>query len=172
LKKDLNSKYRRGPLPLRSAQLSASLGPIQRAKPAAPSVFLGTLSSGPQRLTDPTHQPLYFAGRNRFAPDPLRRSVPSQTRPLPLLAHMATPAELPSMSQPPVTTSRLKAVRVCACPPEPSCRLWCAVTSHRCCCSATARRCSSRGAHARSSATKSSSRPLRWPSCHGRKHTV
>jgi hypothetical protein len=69
-----------------------------------------------------------------------------------------------------------RASKMSACvpvPPEPSRRLRCIVASHhRCRCSTAARRCSSRDAHARSSATKSSSRPPRWPSCHGRKHAV
>jgi hypothetical protein len=115
-KKDLNLKYRRGLLSPRPAQLDASPVLIQRAKSAASSIFLGMLSSGPQRLADPTRQPLYFVGRNHFAPDPLQRPVPSQTRPLPLLARVAMPTELPPTSQPPVTTSRLKGVHVCACP--------------------------------------------------------
>jgi hypothetical protein len=50
------------------------------------------LSGGPQRLVDPTRQPLYFAGRNRFAPDLLRCPIPSQTRPLPLLRLIPPPA--------------------------------------------------------------------------------
>jgi hypothetical protein len=42
-------------------------------------------SALPWPFADPTHQPLYFAGRNCFTPDLLRRPIPSQTRPLPLL---------------------------------------------------------------------------------------
>jgi hypothetical protein len=53
-KKDLNLTYRHGPLSPRLAQLDASLGPIQRAKPAVSSVFLETLSSGRQCLMGPT----------------------------------------------------------------------------------------------------------------------
>jgi hypothetical protein len=67
------------------AQLGASLGPIQQAKPARAIRFLGTLPCGPRRFTDSTHQPLYFAGRNCFTPDSLQHPIPSQTRPLPLL---------------------------------------------------------------------------------------
>jgi hypothetical protein len=50
-------------------------------------VFLPRRPSSPLPwpFADPTHQPLYFAGRNRFTPDLLRRPIPSQTRPLPLL---------------------------------------------------------------------------------------
>jgi hypothetical protein len=50
-----------------------------------------------------------------------------------LLARVTTPAELPPTSRPPVTTSRLKDVCVCACPLEPSHRLRCAVASHHRC---------------------------------------
>jgi hypothetical protein len=54
-------------------------------KPAHTIFLLGSLPSLSRCLADPTHQPLSFTGRNRYAPDPLPHSLPSQTRPLPLL---------------------------------------------------------------------------------------
>jgi hypothetical protein len=58
---------------------------------AGHAIFLpGSLPSRPQCLADPTRQHLSFTGGNRYAPDPLRRLVPSQTHPLPLLRLHAT----------------------------------------------------------------------------------
>jgi hypothetical protein len=53
--------------------------------------------------------------------------------PPPMLTHVATPAELSPPSRPPITTSRLKDVRMSACPLEPSRRLRCTVASHHRC---------------------------------------
>jgi hypothetical protein len=151
---------------------SASAQSSRQSRPA-PSVSMGRCQVGPGASPTPPVSLSSSWAENRYAPDPLSRPLPSQTHPLPLLARVATPTKLPPTSRPPVTTSRLKGVRVCAYPPEPSRWLRCAVMSHRhCCCSAAARHCSSRGAHAKSSATKSSCRPLHWLSGHGRKHAV
>jgi hypothetical protein len=84
----------------------------------ARAIFLpGSLSSRPRCLADPTRQPLSFAGGNRYTPDPLRRPVPSQTRPLPLLLTALPAGEIlamprtkvlhPSLSELPVASLHL-----------------------------------------------------------------
>jgi hypothetical protein len=110
-------KYHHGPLSPRSAQFGASLGPTQRVKPAAPSVSTGRCQVGLDASRTPPVSLTSSRTENRYAPNSLLHLLPFQTNPLPLLARVATPVELPPMSRPPVTTSRLKGVRVCACPP-------------------------------------------------------
>jgi hypothetical protein len=84
----------------------------------AHGVFLpGSLPSRAWCLADPTRQRLSFAGGNRYAPDPLRRPVPSQTLPLPLLLAVLPTDEIPttphakvlypSLCELPVTSLRL-----------------------------------------------------------------
>jgi hypothetical protein len=72
-----------GPLFPALAQHYDDPSPIQRVKSACAVFFLGTLPSGPQRLTDPTRQPHSFTGGNRYAPNPIPCPLPS--KPVPLL---------------------------------------------------------------------------------------
>jgi hypothetical protein len=62
-----------------------------------------------------------------------RLSAPSSPNSPPLLARVATLAELTPTSRPPVTTTRHKDSRVFTCHLEPSHQLWCTVASHRRC---------------------------------------
>jgi hypothetical protein len=87
-KKDLNSKYRHGPVSPRSAQLGASHGPIQLAKPAAPSVSSGRCQADPSASQTPPISLTSSRAKNLYAPDPLPRPLrsnpsPSSARPIP-----------------------------------------------------------------------------------------
>jgi hypothetical protein len=80
-KKDINSKYHRGPLSPRSAQLGASLGPIQHAKPATPSISSGRCQAGPSASRTPPISLSFSWAKNRYAPDPLPRPLRSNPSP-------------------------------------------------------------------------------------------
>jgi hypothetical protein len=68
---------RRGPLSPRPAQLGTSLGPISRAKLAAPSASSGHCQAGPNASqTPPVSLTSLWAG-NRYTPDPLSCPISS-----------------------------------------------------------------------------------------------
>jgi hypothetical protein len=71
-------------------------GPIPCAEPARAICIPESLPSGPQCLTDHARQPLSFASRNHYAPDPISRPLQFQTRCPPLLLTVLPTSEIPA----------------------------------------------------------------------------
>jgi hypothetical protein len=150
------------------------LGPIQWAKSARAVCFRGTPPSGPRRLANPTCQPHVFAGGKPLCTRPT--TTPVTLKPIPFLCCDTASRRWPNSCRRAGHPSPPSVARIPTCAPVAlSHRVgygapWCPITAACLRLLSSPLRRSDSGADC--SVMKSSSRPLRWLSWHGRKHAV